>query len=878
MKLMIAMALLSLFGRSAASAEPLVGSDVAPIPFAVLAFRPKPETMVRWQPLVDYLNASNLGRRFTLEALSYPEMEAAVRARQVGIVLTQPAHYILLANRERLYSPLATLIGKEANHQLSNFGGVIVARADQPGIRDIADLRGKRIAVSDTESLGGYLMQAMELREKGIRLPEDATLVTTGVPHDKAILEVLAGRADAAFARTSVIEAMQREGKIDLTHIRVINSQDIPGFPFALSTRLYPEWALSAMPWLDDDTTRKIAVAILALPHGGQVANAARIHGFTIPGNYEPVEELMRALRVVPFDTAPSFTVKDVWLRYQAWISVFASAGFLVLLLTSIALLRSNRGLVAERAQTGNLLRQLNGSEERHRSLVTSSPDWIWEVDAEATYTYCSPKVFDILGYAPEEVLGRKPFDFMTEAEARRTREAFADHVRTRMAFSGLENVNRHKDGKEVVLETSAVPILDNQGQLIGYRGIDRDVTVRKRIEKELESYRAHLEELVTERTAELQMAETRYRTVADFTYDWETWIDADGRWLYCSPSCLRLTGHQAREFMDRPDLFLEIIHPEDRPQVAAHFANSHHDSDDIGRITFRLTQTDGTISWIEHVCQPIHGPEREYLGRRASNRDISDRKTAEIDLIKARDAAMVANVAKSAFLANMSHEMRTPLHQISGMAQLVRREPLTVRQTERMDKLDAALRHMTGMIERILELTKLEAGLFNLVEAPIVIDDVLRNVATMLRDRIEAKGLHMLMETEPMPDRLLGDAMHIQAALLNLADNAVKFTDCGSVVMWAKLVEETSTDVLLRFEVEDTGIGIATEALPSLFSTFQQADESLTRKYGGTGIGLAMVSRLAHALGGEAGCASTPGAGSTFWFTARVRKASAAN
>lgn len=724
----------------------VAAEDKPAIKFAVLAFRPKPETIARWQPLVDYLNDAGIGRRFTLEALTYPEIEAAVQARQVGIVLTQPAHYILLANREGLYSPLATLIGKEDNHQLASFGGAIVVRADQPEIRGVAELRGKRIAVSDTESLGGYLMQAMELLQQDISLPEDARVITTGVPHDKTIQELLAGRADAAFVRTGVIEAMQREGKLDYTQIRVLNAQNVANFPFALSTRLYPEWALSAMPWLDGETTRKVAVAMLGLPHGSRVTNAAGIHGFTIPGNYQPVEELMRQLRVPPFQSPPRFTMEDVWLRYQTWIALATSLGLISLLMLSAALLRSNRDLKNERVQI-------------------------------------------------------------------------------------------------------------------------------KQAEEELKKYSMHLEELVDARSAALRVAEARYRTVADFTYNWETWIDTDGAWLYCSPSSLRLTGHEADEFMRRPELFLEIVHPADRPDVIAHLAE-HQCSSGVGQITFRIIRPDGTIAWIEHDCQPVYGEQERCLGRRASNRDISDRKQAENELIKARDAAMVANVAKSAFLANMSHEMRTPLHQISGMAQLVRRDPLTPRQVERMDKLDAALRHMISMIEKMLELTKIEAGQFDLAEEPIEIETLLRNVTSMLHDKAEAKGLQLLTETEVTSSRFLGDTMHIQAALLNLADNAVKFTDSGSIVIWVRRVVEDATGILLRFEVEDTGIGIAPDVLPKLFSYFEQADNSTTRKYGGTGIGLAMVRKLAQIMGGDAGCNSTLGAGSTFWFTVRLKKA----
>jgi hypothetical protein len=160
------------------------------------------------------------------------------------------------------------------------------------------------------------------------------------------------------------------------------------------------------------------------------------------------------------------------------------------------------------------------------------------------------------------------------------------------------------------------------------------------------------------------------------------------------------------------------------------------------------------------------------------------------------------------------------------------------------------------------------------LVEEPVDIEALLRNVSSLLHDKVESRGLQLLTETEAIPARLLGDAMHLQAALFNLADNAVKFTETGSVVIWVRTAAEDGDSVLLRFEVEDTGIGIDPEALSRLFSLFEQADNSSTRRYGGTGIGLAVVQKLAHLMGGQAGCSSTLGAGSTFWFTVRLKKA----
>jgi signal transduction histidine kinase/ActR/RegA family two-component response regulator len=248
-------------------------------------------------------------------------------------------------------------------------------------------------------------------------------------------------------------------------------------------------------------------------------------------------------------------------------------------------------------------------------------------------------------------------------------------------------------------------------------------------------------------------------------------------------------------------------------------------------------------------------------------------KRTAELAI--AKESAESANVAKSAFLANMSHEIRTPLNAISGLAHMIRSQGLMPAQSAQMDRLDKAGSHLNRVINDILDLSKIEAGKFILAKEPFRLESVAANVQSILHERLQKKGLQWVADLpqERMPP-VLGDATRLQQALLNYVGNAIKFTERGCITLRIRLMEETEDDVLVRIEVEDMGVGIAPEVLSRLFTPFEQADNTLTRKHGGTGLGLTITKKIAELMGGEVGATSVPGQGSTFWFSARLRKA----
>ncbi len=515
----------------------------------------------------------------------------------------------------------------------------------------------------------------------------------------------------------------------------------------------------------------------------------------------------------------------------------------------------------------------------RNRLLLDSVAEGIFGVDCNGRVSFINPAALTMLGYEDDDLLGRSIHELTHYAHA--DGSPFPEgECPTRLTLE--DGRPRHvpddcfwrKDGTPFPVSYYTARIQES-GTVVGAVVVFEDISERKQVEQELEKYRHHLEQLVEQRTVELKTAEANSRLLLDASASGLYGMDTDGRIVFINDAACQMLGFSKEKLVGRP--------------VHATLHHSYADGSPFPAETCPMLQAlkqglpvsndddtfwcaDGSPLAVASATRPMVR-DGEIVGAVVSFVDTSQRKQADEARSRALAEAERLVKVKSEFLANMSHEIRTPLNAILGMAYLVRRSGVTPEQAERLGKIDLAGQHLLEIINAILDLAKIEAGKFELAEADVNVPGIVANVASMLFDRAQAKHVELVVETRPLPHNLRGDPGRLQQALLNFATNAVKFTSHGKVILRAYAEQETTGEVLVHLEVEDTGIGIAPEVLPRLFSAFVQADGSSTRQYGGTGLGLAISKSLAELMGGEVGVRSVPGAGSCFWLTARLKK-----
>lgn len=349
---------------------------------AVATYRPPGHTLQQWQPLADYLTEKLNGTQVVLLALSHDEIRDRLARQTVDVVITEASDYVMLRNRNPLTALLATRVPQHEGKRMIGSGGVIFTRSARDDIDGLAQLAGKRVAAAHPASLGGYQAQLMSLAQHGIARDALGPVRFVGAAHDQVVEAVLAGEADVGFARSGLLEALSAEGRLEAGALKVLNAQDLPSYPYALSTRLYPEWPVFAAAHLKPEIARRIAAALMTLEPHQAAAVAAGIAGFEPAADYSPVENLLRSLRLPPYDLTPAFSLADVWARHRLVI-LLGGASLIAIAGLALALARINVRLRAEKLTLEQAQRALALSDQRNRETLTTLAQTLAELERE---------------------------------------------------------------------------------------------------------------------------------------------------------------------------------------------------------------------------------------------------------------------------------------------------------------------------------------------------------------------------------------------------------------------------------------------------------------------------------------------------------------
>lgn len=493
-------------------------------------------------------------------------------------------------------------------------------------------------------------------------------------------------------------------------------------------------------------------------------------------------------------------------------------------------------------------------SETQLRSIANSAHDAILMMNHQGSITYWNPAAEQILGYSATEALGKDLHDLLVpERYLADYRAAFAAFQRSGHGSAvgkTLELFARRKDGQEIAVAMSLSAVfLNGTWNAVG---LLRDITEQKRINASLRMLSAAVE----------------HSPVSIII------TDRDGRIEYVNPKSCQMTGYTPEELRGQNPRIMK------GPTHSPEFYKNLWETILSGREwygEFHNRRKDGSLVWVMASISPIYDEKGEITHFVGVREEIEKQKKLQEELANiaqlekvARDRAEQANRAKSEFLAGMSHEIRTPLNAIIGMSDLLAETRLDGEQSGYLSVVHSAGETLQGLISDILDLSKIEAGMLQLDSVPFSLRDCIRQLTDITSVRASSKGVtYSFSVNSAVPDWLLGDSLRLRQVLINLVGNAVKFTDSGgSVLLEVEPVQQSDAEVLIRFSVTDTGIGIAPEKLDTIFESFSQADSSTTRRYGGTGLGLAISRHLAGMMGGEIGVESTVGKGSCFRFT----------
>ncbi|MFP4252366.1 MAG: PAS domain S-box protein [Guyparkeria sp.] len=582
----------------------------------IFAVRPVPLMELRFGPLVDYLDASIDSVDIEMRVLDLDDLDQAIARNEIDLLLTTPTHYELVRSENALSGVLGTLVTQHRGHSTRSLGGVIIARRDAEDIEQLADLEGRRIAAPGERFLGGYQAPMFEALQVGIDLRESAEFDFLG-SHDAVVRAVLDGEAEVGFIRTGVLQELIDRGHVDPRKIKVINRQRLGDYPYAVSTRLYPEWPLVAMPHVELSLERQIAAALFSLDVDDPAARTAGIAGFGPPADYLPVERITRELGLPPFDGVGEITLTDIWAQHRNELLILALAFVLVALLTVALILRQLA---------------LRRSEGRFRRFFEDNASVLLLIDSDRRKILdANQAAAGFYGWPREELIGRSVDRVWSCPE-----EQF-DEIRAGGSAGGHCHIHTHRlrRGEDRRVELHVTPLNDHHrsGRLFV---IVHDITERERAEKSLKRERERLRNVIE--GTQVGTWEWNIRTG-------ETIFNA--RWA-------GMLGYSLDELEPTNiHTWRDLLHPDDRQGAEKALEACFQGEHDSFESEVRMRHRDGSWVWVLTRGRVLEWTaEGEPSRMWGTHQDITARKQMEQDLqlaasvfVHAREAILITDL-----------------------------------------------------------------------------------------------------------------------------------------------------------------------------------------------------------------------------------------
>lgn len=451
----------------------VVAQGVQELQFGIYAYRPEGIIQERYQPLTDYLSG-RIGIPVKLEVLGHDGMRSALASNQLDFFLTNPSQFLVIRSERSLSGVLATLVRRQGEVSTSSLGGVIFAAVGRDDITNLEDIQGRTIASPGRHFLGGFQAQALELKEAGVNVLRDNRIKLVR-SHDRVIRSVLRGDAEVGFVRTGILEELAESDPSLLDRVKVLNRQNLVGFPYIVSTRLYPEWPVVALPHVDSNIVRRVASALFAIEEDYPAALSAGIAGFATPADYRPVEYLARELRVEPYDQIPSLSWQDLIRQYWVWL-----AAILILLLL----------LTGAMFWLGRKKRELSAEQRRLRRLILSWPQPML-ILRNGIFVDSNRAALELLGFAvPQSVHGKDIAAFSPQMQpggeiSRQKMQKLLTRVRGDEVVQ-VEWEFRRADGSHIEVDMMLAPVHEKDDTQPYVLCSWYDITRRKEAEQRL--------------------------------------------------------------------------------------------------------------------------------------------------------------------------------------------------------------------------------------------------------------------------------------------------------------------------------------------------------------------------------------------------------